>query len=92
MLNSVEQPMNLSVQFSCQYSIIGIIFLTIAMTLTMVIVVIGNILVIIAMEMESRLNSIQNWFIASLALADLSLGLIVMPFSLAYEVKTLISN
>ena len=28
----------------------------------------------------------QNWFVASLAVADLTLGLVVMPFSLAQEV------
>ena len=35
---------------------------------------------------ETSLNSEQNWFVASLAVADLTLGLVVMPFSLAQEV------
>ena len=29
--------------------------------------------------------SIQNWFIASLAVADMLIGLVIMPFSLAKE-------
>ena len=45
----------------------------------------GNMLVIIAIATESNLTNIQNWFIASLAFADLSLGLVIMPFSLAQE-------
>ena len=53
----------------------------------MVVVVVGNMLVIIAIATEHSLNLVQNWFIASLAFADLSLGLIIMPFSLAYEVS-----
>ena len=53
----------------------------------LVVVVVGNMLVIIAIATEHSLNLVQNWFIASLAFADLSLGLIIMPFSLAYEVN-----
>ena len=61
--------------------------LAILITLMMVVVVVGNMLVIIAIATEHSLNLVQNWFIASLAFADLSLGLIIMPFSLAYEVS-----
>ena len=38
------------------------------------------------MVLLSVTSCLQNWFIASLAFADLSLGLIIMPFSLAHEV------
>ena len=34
----------------------------------------------------SYLKCIQNWFVASLALADLTLGIFIMPFSLAQEI------
>ena len=86
-----EQPMDFSAEFLSQYNTVEIIILAIVMTIMMVITVIGNMLVIIAIATESSLSSVQNWFIASLAFADLSLGLIIMPFSLAYEVKTWIS-
>ncbi|XP_049823609.1 alpha-2 adrenergic receptor [Aethina tumida] len=42
-------------------------------------------LVIIAITTEKALKNIQNWFIASLAVADFFLGLVIMPFSLANE-------
>ena len=87
-----EQPVDFSAEFPSQYNTMEIIILAIVMTIMMVIVVIGNMLVIIAIATESSLSSVQNWFIASLAFADLSLGLIIMPFSLAYEVKTWISH
>ncbi len=50
------------------------------------VIVIGNLLVIIAIFSEFTLQNVQNWFVASLALADLTLGIFVMPFSLAQEV------
>lgn len=51
----------------------------------MIVIVVGNMLVIIAIATEKALKNIQNWFIASLAVADFFLGLVIMPFSLANE-------
>ena len=70
-----------------RYNTSEIIALSIVMTMMLVIVIIGNMLVIIAIATEHNLSGIQNWLIASLAFADLSIGLIIMPFSLAYEVS-----
>ncbi len=50
------------------------------------VIIIGNLLVIIAIFSEFALQNVQNWFVASLAVADLTLGIFVMPFSLAQEV------
>lgn len=63
----------------------SIVFLAFFISIVMMIVVIGNLLVCIAICTEKSLKTIQNWFIASLAISDLLLGLIIMPFSLAYE-------
>ncbi len=52
----------------------------------MAVIIIGNLLVIISIFSEYALQSEQNWFVASLAVADLTLGIFVMPFSLAQEV------
>ncbi|XP_066581869.1 alpha-2C adrenergic receptor [Prorops nasuta] len=68
------------------YSLIQIILASILATLLMIIIIVGNMLVIIAIATEKSLKNIQNWFIASLAVADFFLGLIIMPFSLANEI------
>ena len=52
----------------------------------MAVIIIGNLLVIISIFSEHTLQNVQNWFVASLALADLTLGAFVMPFSLAQVV------
>ncbi|XP_037077842.1 alpha-2C adrenergic receptor-like [Pollicipes pollicipes] len=67
------------------YSTPRIVLTAIAVTLIMVVVVVGNMLVIIAIATEKALKGIQNWFIASLAVADFLVGLVIMPFSLAKE-------
>jgi octopamine receptor alpha len=67
------------------YTIPSIIFASVVVTVLMIIIVVGNMLVIIAIATEKALKNIQNWFIASLAVADFFLGLVIMPFSLANE-------
>ncbi|XP_055384868.1 alpha-2C adrenergic receptor isoform X2 [Condylostylus longicornis] len=67
------------------YTLTHIIIASIIVTILMIIIVVGNMLVIIAIATEKSLKNIQNWFIASLAVADFFLGLVIMPFSLANE-------
>ncbi|KAG5892253.1 hypothetical protein JTB14_014623 [Gonioctena quinquepunctata] len=67
------------------YALPQIVVASIVVTLLMIVVVVGNMLVIIAITTEKALKNIQNWFIASLAVADFFLGLVIMPFSLANE-------
>lgn len=67
------------------YNITTIIIASVIVTILMIIIVVGNMLVIIAIATEKALKNIQNWFIASLAVADFFLGLVIMPFSLANE-------
>lgn len=67
------------------YTLPQIVLASIVVTILMIVVVVGNMLVIIAITTEKALKNIQNWFIASLAVADFFLGLVIMPFSLANE-------
>ena len=67
------------------YTQLSIILLAFFITCIMILIVIGNLLVCIAISTEKSLKTVQNWFIASLAVSDLLLGLVIMPFSLAYE-------
>lgn len=67
------------------YTQLGITLLGFFITVIMIMIVVGNLLVCIAISTEKSLKTVQNWFIASLAVSDLLLGLVIMPFSLAYE-------
>jgi len=51
-----------------------------------VMVIVGNCLVIAAVFISSKLRSVTNLFIVSLAVADLMVGLTVLPFSATWEV------
>lgn len=51
-----------------------------------VMVVLGNLLVIAAVLVSSKLRSVTNLFIMSLAVADLMVGIAVLPFSATWEV------
>ncbi|RWS24614.1 alpha-2A adrenergic receptor-like protein, partial [Leptotrombidium deliense] len=67
------------------YSQLSIIILAFFITCIMILIVIGNLLVCVAISTEKSLKTIQNWFITSLAVSDLLLGLVIVPFSLAQE-------
>lgn len=51
-----------------------------------VLVIVGNCLVIAAVFCSHKLRSVTNFFIVSLAVADLLVGLAVLPFSSVWEV------
>jgi len=67
------------------YSQLSIVVLAFFITCIMILIVVGNMLVCIAIATEKSLKPVQNWFIASLAVSDFLLGLVIMPFSLARE-------
>ena len=51
-----------------------------------VIVIFGNGLVVVAVFTQNQLRTVTNTFIVSLAVSDLLLGIVVLPFSSANEV------
>ena len=52
------------------------------------VVIVGNSMVMVAVHTLPRLKATVNIFIVSLAASDLAIGLVVLPFSSAYEVLT----
>uniref|UniRef100_A0AC35TLV7 G_PROTEIN_RECEP_F1_2 domain-containing protein n=1 Tax=Rhabditophanes sp. KR3021 TaxID=114890 RepID=A0AC35TLV7_9BILA len=67
---------------------IGKAMITIAFLLVvMLVIVLGNTLVVLTVYNDHKLRTQrQNWLIVSLAIADLLVGLIVMPLTTAYEI------
>lgn len=51
-----------------------------------ILVIVGNCLVIAAVFCSHKLRSVTNFFIVSLAVSDLLVGLAVLPFSATWEV------
>ncbi|RLU21006.1 hypothetical protein DMN91_007622 [Ooceraea biroi] len=67
------------------YSVWNVVTL-IVLAIVDVMVVLGNILVISAVFCTTKLRNVTNMFIVSLAVADLMVGVAVLPFSATWEV------
>ncbi|XP_056358568.1 histamine H2 receptor [Oenanthe melanoleuca] len=57
------------------------------LVILIVVTLCGNIIVCLAVTLDRRLRSLTNCFIVSLAITDLLLGLLVLPFSAYYELS-----
>ena len=55
-------------------------------SLCVVMTIVGNILVILSVFTHRPLRSVQNFYIVSLAVADILVSITVMPFNIAYYV------
>lgn len=66
----------ISIEILLQKILIGCVLLSLA-----IFTIFGNLIVLYAIRTEKRLRTVSNLFILSLALADLVVGFLVMPFS-----------
>lgn len=62
------------------------ILMAIVLSVIIVLTIIGNILVILSVFTYKPLRIVQNFFIVSLAVADLTVALLVLPFNVAYSI------
>lgn len=69
---------------SSEYSDADMVLLGVAMAILVLAIVFGNVLVITAILRFQRLQTVTNLFIASLAVADLIMGVAVVPFGSSY--------
>ena len=70
-------------------NILGLIGMTlsgVALGTIVLMTVCGNVLVLLAVFVNSHLRSTTNFFIVNLAIADLLLGTLVLPFSASLEI------
>ena len=67
----------------------GLIISLVILGCVNVLVLLGNCLVVLAVFLDSKLRTVTNLFIVSLAMADLSVGVAVLPFSASLEVLDL---
>jgi octopamine/tyramine receptor len=62
-------------------------FTTVILSLLIIVTVMGNILVILSVFTYKPLRIVQNFFIVSLAVADLTVAILVLPLNVAYYVR-----
>lgn len=62
------------------------IITTVILTLIILLTIVGNILVILSVFTYKPLRIVQNFFIVSLAVADLTVAILVMPLNVAYSI------
>lgn len=57
------------------------------LSLIIVVTIVGNILVILSVFTYKPLRIVQNFFIVSLAVADMTVAILVLPLNVAYSVR-----
>ncbi|KAH7701477.1 Protein OCTR-1 a, partial [Aphelenchoides avenae] len=69
------------------YTPVEAFFAALGMCTLMLVIVFGNLMVIVVLSSDQKLRlQRHNWLIVSLAVADLLVGLLVMPLTMTYEI------
>ncbi|KAH9514238.1 hypothetical protein Btru_028457 [Bulinus truncatus] len=61
-----------------------IVFISVVVSLLAVLTAGGNMLVIVAFKLDKNLQTVSNYFLLSLAVADLTIGIVSMPLYTVY--------
>ncbi|XP_029426383.1 histamine H2 receptor isoform X2 [Nannospalax galili] len=78
---------NGTVPSCCLDSTVFRVTVSVILTILILITVAGNVVVCLAVSLNRQLRSLTNCFIVSLAVTDLLLGLLVLPFSAIYQLS-----
>lgn len=81
---TTEDPMA-GFPYPSLYSWPHIVVASVAVTAVMLAIIFGNGLVVVAIAVDRGLHGLQHWFVASLAVSDLLVGLFIMPLTLTNE-------
>ncbi|XP_062895685.1 muscarinic acetylcholine receptor M2-like [Mobula hypostoma] len=90
MANSTQANVSLSnltdIERGSAYKTVGVIFIVISALSLSLVTIIGNILVMLSIKVNRQLQTINNYFISSLACADLIIGVFSMNLYTTYIV------
>ena len=67
-----------------QWEAIGTVVI---LSMIIIVTIVGNILVILSVFTYKPLRIVQNFFIVSLAVADMTVAILVLPLNVAYSVR-----
>ena len=81
-----RHPFDDTAMINCKSSMFKCVLLSVIFGLLIICTVIGNAFVIAAVILERNLHGVANYLIVSLAFADLTVSIMVMPFSAYKEV------
>lgn len=59
---------------------------TLILSMIIIVTIVGNVLVILSVFTYKPLRIVQNFFIVSLAVADLTVAILVLPLNVAYSI------